>query len=183
MVVQTYPKPKEPESLVKKDNLADSSFFTINLESYCSRSMSANYDLKVKSVQAAIYSVCFLLCIQVHTCMCMPIWRLAINLDVIPQETAFTCFLFLRQGFSLAWHLFAELDLLASEPSFYSLSSTKVMNTCQLLQLFYPGLSNSGPQARAPASTLLPELFLQPIQLSAFRNMAVLKHSHIHSFT
>lgn len=80
------PKPKESESSVKKDNLSDSSFFTINLESFCSRSMSANYDLKVKFVWVAIY--CFILYMQVYTCICVPIGRLDINLGVLPQEVA-----------------------------------------------------------------------------------------------
>lgn len=73
--------------------------------------------------------------------------------------------------------------LASSEPSLYSLPSAEIINTSQLFQLFYPGLSNSGPQASMSAGILLPTLFLQPIQLSVLINMVVLKHSHIHIFT
>lgn len=158
--------------MVKKDILADSSFFTLNLEGYCSRSMSANYDPKVKFVQVAIYS-CFLLCIQVWACMC-PFGGQMTTL------VSFTCFLLWRQGFSVAP---TELYLPASEPNLHALPGAKIINTWQLFQLFYLGLSNAGPQAWTSASILLPELFLQPNQLSAFINIVVLKHSHIHSFT
>lgn len=79
------PKPKESESSVKRTTYLILLSLQY-LESFCSRSMSANYDLKFKFVRVAIY--CFILYMQVYTCICVPIGRLDINLGVLPQEVA-----------------------------------------------------------------------------------------------
>lgn len=109
-------------------------------------------------------------------------WRSDINLGVIAREVVFICFYFWDKASH--WPEIAHCARLASsEPSLYSGPSAEIINTSQLFQLFYPGLSNSGPQASVSAGILLPTLFLEPIQLSVLINTVELKHSHIHTFT
>lgn len=142
--------------------------------------MSANYDPKVKFVQVATY--CFLLCIQVHACICVPKWGQISTLVSFLGRWSSPVFDFWDKASH--WPETAHCARLASsEPSLHSLPSAEIINTSQLFQLFYPGLSNSGPQASVSAGILLTYTVSAVHPIACFDNMVVLKHSHIHTFT